>query len=238
MTFDIDGLSFNQSTGKASYETTLELWSSGGVDKNGVKVDPKVVFNKTTPAEVPALMGGSTRLPGDLHMIMGTKQAPGRYTLRLIVKDLTSKSQTYYDHPFNLLPQGFGLVGVTAPAIGFYGQHYSCGFALVNMGGLDEKIPGKPNVDIVMRILDQNGKDLMNPIKTFLPADLPKDKDGKDIDLNKENFLPMQFPIFLNRPGRFIVEIEAVDKIAKQQAKLRYNLTVVDVDTIVNIAPR
>ena len=72
-----------------------------------------------------------------------------------------------------------------------------------------------------------------------MPADLPKDpKTGLDIDLEKENFLPMQFPIFLNRPGRFIVEIVATDHYGKLQQKLNYNLTVVDVDSVVNLAPR
>ena len=144
MTFDIDGLTFDQKSSKASYNTKLELWNSG-VYKNGVQVEkPKVVWFpkmgtkdeklglKGTDSEVPALLGG-TRLPGDLHMIMGTEQTPGRYTVRLIVRDNLTSKQTYYDHGFELLKEGFGLVGVTAPAIGFYGQHYACGFALVNM---------------------------------------------------------------------------------------------------------
>ncbi len=223
MTFDIEGLSFNQVTGKASYETELELWNPVAIKKDGTK-GPEVVFSKKTPAEVPALLGG-TRLPGDLHMIMGTDQKAGKYIVRLIVRDKLNGKQTYFDHPFDLLDQGFGLVGVTAPAIGFYGQHYACGFALVNMT-LDPTT-NKPNVDITMRVLDPNGTALTKPINTYLPADLPK-----EVNLAKENFLPMQFPIFLNRSGRYQIEIEATDKNAKQTTRLRYNLTVVDVDSI------
>ena len=217
MTFNVDGLSFDQKTGKANYETKLELRKSGD-DANGVKQESKVVFEKTTPAEVSVLLGG-TELPGDLHLIMGDDQPPGRYDLRLIVTDKTNNKQTHFEHSFELLKKGFGLVGITAPAIAFYGQDYACGFALVNMK-LDSR--GKPSADITMRVLDRKGTPLMKPIITSLPADMPA-----EVDLTKENFLPMQFPIFLNRSGRFIMEIEAVDKLGKQQSKLRYNLTVV-----------
>ena len=81
-----------------------------------------------------------------------------------------------------------------------------------------------PNVDIMMRVLDDAGKEVGKPIYSSLPKDLPD-----EIDLKKENFVPMQFPIFLNRVGSFVVEINAADKLAKKTIQLKYPLTVIDV---------
>lgn len=214
MSFDIDGLTFDPKTGKASYQTVLELYDS----KN------KKIFSKDTPNEVSAMLGG-TRLPGDLHVIMGRDQAPGKYVIRLIVTDKLTKELKYFDYRFDLLPQSFGLVGVTAPAIGFPGQHYLASFALVDMG-LDAN--KKPNVEVVMKVLDEAGTTpLAKPIYTILPKDLPD-----EIDLKKENFVPMQFPIYLNRPGRFVIEVDAVDKTNSKRSKLRYTLNVIDISSV------
>ena len=48
------------------------------------------------------------------------------------------------------------------------------------------------------------------------------------IDLKKDNILPMNFPIFPNRPGRFIVEFTAVDALGNHTATVRYPLQVLD----------
>jgi len=38
----------------------------------------------------------------------------------------------------------------------------------------------------------------------------------------------MELPIYLNRPGRFTIEILAEDKTANKRFELRYPLTVLD----------
>lgn len=222
MSFDLEGLTFDPATGKATYQTILKLYDAQN----------KEIFDKKTDNTVAPMLGGS-RIPGDLHVIMGTKQPPGRYVVRLIVTDKLSKAKEpfkYFDFPFELLPADFGLVGATAPAVGFPGQHYVASFALVNMK-LDAK--GQPKVNVVMKVLDENGNlEMTKPIETFLPKDMPQDPMNK-IDLIKENFVPMQFPIYLNRAGRFTVQIEATDIAGNRTAKLRYKLTVLDIDSLV-----
>ena len=82
----------------------------------------------------------------------------------------------------------------------------------------------QPDVDITMRVYDADGKTPVAPqILSNLPKDLPD-----DIDLKKENFVPMQFPIYLNRTGTFIIEVLAQDKLTKKNIQLRYPLTVLD----------
>jgi len=209
--YEIDGLTFDDKSGKANYVTILEL-----IDNNN-----KVAFSKNTNNEVLSHLGGN-RMPGDLHVIMGGKQPPGKYHVRLTVQDKLAKESKSFVYPFELVPEKFGMVGVTAQAVGFPGQHYMAGYALVNMK-LDDK--GLPiNVEVTHRILDKGGSAAVaRPVTYSFPRDLPD-----DVDLKKANFHLMQFPVYLNRPGQFQVEIIAVDKAANKKVELRYPLTVLD----------
>jgi hypothetical protein len=209
--YDIDGLKFDEKNGKANYTTILEL-----IDSNN-----KVIFRKDTPNQTISQLGG-TRMPGDLHVVMGRNQTPGKYTVRLTVDDKLAKENKSFIYPFELQPAGFGMVGVTAPAVGFPGQHYMCQYALTDMK-LDKE-NGKPNVIVGHRILDKDGKTAVAfPVVFSFPKDLPD-----EVDLSKNNFHLMQFPIYLNRPGQFMIEIVAEDKNSNKRVELKYPLTVLD----------
>ncbi|MBI3409208.1 MAG: hypothetical protein HY040_12750 [Planctomycetes bacterium] len=211
ITYDIEGLKVDTQTGKANYLTTLELLDS----------KETVLFKKETPNESSPQLGG-TRMPGDLFINTGRTQKPGKYKIRLTVNDRIGKESKAFVYDFELLSPTFGFVGVTAPAVGFPGQNYMAGFALVDMS-LDKN--KQPLVDVMMRVLDQSGtKEVTKPIYSSLPKDLPE-----DTNLEKENFLPMQFPIYLNRAGTFMIEINAADKIANKKIQLKYPVTVIDV---------
>jgi hypothetical protein len=214
MTFDMEGLTIDPATGKAAYETILRLLDS----------NQKTVFEKKTETTVLAMLGG-TRVPGELNVIMGLDRQPGKYSIQLTITDKASKARQSIVQPFELLPREFGLVGVGAGAIGLPGQKYLANFALINMK-LDAK--NQPNVEVVMRVLDDSGTKEFTRHTTLLPRDLPPGGPG----LEKENFVPMQFPIVLNRPGQFTIEIEATDKAANRQVRLRYKLNVLDVEKL------
>lgn len=209
LTYDIEGLKFDDKTGKASFVTVLELFDD----------QAKLIFNKETPNEVVPHLGGS-RMPGDLHVQMGRSQKPGKYRIRLTVQDRLAKEVKSHVYSFELLPQTFGIAGIVAPAIGFPGQHHSTEFALVDMALNAEK---KPDVQVTMRVLDESGKVVAPPIISALPRDLPV-----GADLEKENFVPMRYPIYLNRSGRFTIDILAKDNVGKKEARLTYQLHVLD----------
>ena len=65
-------------------------------------------------------------------------------------------------------------------------------------------------------------------MKIELPRDMPE-----GIDLTQANFVPLQYPIYLNRPGRFTIDIQASDKYGNKKASLRYPVTVIDVNSFV-----
>lgn len=207
--YDIDDLKFDPKTGKANYTTILEL-----IDEN-----KKVVFQNATKNAPTSQLGG-TRMPGDLYVVVGRNQKPGKYVVRLTVDDKLAKDTKSFIYPFELLDEGFGMVAVTAPAVGFPGQHYVAEYILVGMK-LDND--GKPDVIVGHRILDQNSKPVVPDVLYSFPKDLPD-----EVDLKKNNFHTMQFPIRLNRPGQFFIEILAHDKNANKKSHLKYPLTVLD----------
>ena len=144
VTYDIENLRVNNKTFRANYTTTLELIDSTGT----------VAFEKKYTNDVALPLGG-TRMPGDLHVILPPNQKPGKHKIRLTVKDLLVNETKSFEYAFEVVAPTFSFVGVSAKAVGFAGESYLATFALVGIT-LDAK--NQPSVDIVMRILDDKGK--------------------------------------------------------------------------------
>jgi hypothetical protein len=212
ITYEIEGLALDPKTKKASYETTLELLDS---NKN-------VLFKKLTPAEAIPHLGG-TSMPGDLYLTLGDKQAPGKYKIRLTINDKVGKDRKGFDYEFEVVPETFGFVRVATMAVGFPGQYHVPEFALANFT-LDAKMK-QANAEVTIRILDEKGTPVSEPVKMLLPRDMPE-----GTDLEKLNFVLLPYPpVYLNRAGRFTVEVQATDKNGNKKAELRYPLTVLDI---------
>lgn len=209
MMYDIEGLKVDAKTRKASFVTVVKL-----LDKSN-----KVLFQRETPMELLVTLGGN-RVPGDLNVIIPAQQKPGSYKVKLEVEDRNAKQTKTYEYPFEVVEPTFGTIAVTAAAIGVPGQQYVAQFALVNLKLDDKK---KPKAEIKLRVLDDKGDDLSMPLVQLLPRDLPS-----EVDLSVQNFVPLPFPIYLNRPGRFILAIDAEDKLGKRKTSLRIPLTVLD----------
>jgi hypothetical protein len=211
--YDIEGLKFDDKTGKASYETKLEFLDSKGMQ----------LFERKTPNEVIAQLGG-TSMPGDLHVVMGQNLPAGKYTIKLSVTDNLTKDTKSVTYPVEVLPKGFGFVGVMAPTVGFPGQHYLAEFGLVGFE-LDKK--GLPNVEVTIRVLDSAQKPVTQPVKISLPNDIPQ-----GVDVQKLQMVPLSYPLYLNRAGTFTIEIVANDKLSKKTTELRSPLHVLDLGSI------
>jgi hypothetical protein len=209
--FDIEELKVDAKTGLARYEIDYKL-----VDNRDKEV---VGVSKKTPQEINLPLGGN-RVPGELALIIGPEQAPGNYKVKLTVTDRTAKESKKTEYAFEILRPAFGIVGVIVNAAGVPGQFFKANFGISKMA-LDKK--QNPNVVVTMKILDEAGKVLGNPIEKKYPRDLP---DG--INLQNNNFVKEFYDIYLNRPGRFTIALEAEDKNGKQQVSVRIPLTVLD----------
>jgi hypothetical protein len=209
LTFDIDGLAVEAKTRRASYVTTIELLDS----------KQTVLSKQMTPVDATLQLGGG-RMPGEAFLLMGARQPLGKHTIRVSVRDQQGKDLKSFDYDFEVVPASFAMISITAPAIGFPGRHYVVGFALANMTFNGMAVA---NVDTTLRILDERGMPVVPAAKLPLPEGINP----------AGNFAPFSYPVYVNRPGRYTMEIVAIDNNAKQNQKLelRYPFTILDVSS-------
>ena len=79
----------------------------------------------------------------------------------------------------------------------------------------------QPDIKVSLRVLDEKGKPTM-------PQPL-SGRANKGIPENLK-FLPMQFGITMNRPGRFTVELTAVDQISGKSSTVRFPIRAIALD--------
>jgi hypothetical protein len=214
--FDIDNIRVDN-TGKLRYSMVMEVTDS----KN------KVWF-KRDPQELEGLNSlGGNHLPAFARVDLGLDQPPDQYTLKLSVTDRAAKTTKSFERKFEVLPKGFGLVrlqmtadpsGVLpGPALGVPGQTLWAHLTAVGLErGGDKK---EPDMTIEMQVFDESDKPTLEKPVTGDCKELPKDV----------NVQPMDFPLTLNRPGKFTVRLKAVDKIARKTAEMAFPIMVVEV---------
>jgi hypothetical protein len=211
VTFDIADIQVDPKTNMAKYQIVMEM-----VDSKG-----SLVFSRNKTEDVALSLGGG-QLPGFADILIGTDQPAGKYTLKVTVKDIVGKSVKVVNYGFEVEPEGFGFVRVALPAAAFTGQSHILNFAVIGMSRDTKKMP---NVTIHMHVLDDSGKTVYEQ-SSMIPKDLPEEEQGK---IAASPFTPpLTYGMFLNRPGRFIIELEGTDNLSKKSAKVRFPLTVVD----------
>jgi hypothetical protein len=201
VSFTIEGLT-TAADGKAKYSTALEI----------VGDDGKVIFKQAgKPQEIVNTLGGN-QAPAYAQLDVGLNQAPGEFTMKLIVTDLTTNKSQTLSHKGTIQPKGFGLVRVTTSAdpantvpSGLLGPGQSMFVNALVVGF--ERDPGtkQPKLALELRVLDESGK-------PTLPAPLTGmvEKGIAPTELG----VPVQFHVSLNRPGKFTVELKATDKVS------------------------
>jgi hypothetical protein len=211
--FDIEGITV-AADGKVQYAMSLEALDDQG----------KVIYaQNATDQEALASLGGKS-VPAQAHLDIGLDQPAGNYEVKVTVIDGATKERQSFTHKLQVLPADFGIVQLkttsdpdgTVPAglVGT-GQSIWVNFAAVRFSR--DKTTKQPNVQFEMRILDADGKQtLANPETGIINQGVPAD----------DQLLGGQFPISVNRPGKFVVELKAMDKIASKSASLAFPLTV------------
>jgi hypothetical protein len=214
--FDIADVKVDDKTSTAKYHIAMDL-----VDSKGT-----VIFNRSKN-NVGSLNLGGNQLPGFAEVLIGTDQAPGKYQLKVTVKDLLAKENKEISYPFVIQGETFGFVRLFAPVAGLAGQDYVVNFAVIGMAKDGKK---RPNGRVRVNVLDGPGKEtLSQPFSFDIPKDLPEDLQAK---IDTLPFVELQFALLLNRPGRFTIEIEGTDNISKKTARLRFPLVVLDSTTL------
>jgi hypothetical protein len=224
--FDIEGLQVKED-GKVRYSTSMELLNKDG--KSEFKENPIERESINT-------LGGS-HLPCWSRVSIGTDTPAGQYTVKISVADASVKDgkPVSVERKFEVTAPRFGIIltGLgydkppqappPAPPLGVPGQQLLAYFTVVGFetkaAATKDKLTA--NLHVELSILDDSGKPTLSK---------PYVGDATDIGADYKLFLPFQFPLPLNRSGKFKVRFTATDKLGnKPPVTQDLDLTVVDV---------
>jgi hypothetical protein len=211
--FAIEGITVG-ADGKVQYSMALEVADSKG----------KAIFRQN-PADLEALASlGGRSVPAQAHVDIGLDQPAGDYTVKVTVTDRASKQTQSFTQKLSVLQAGFGIVqlkatsdpeGTVPAALVATGETVWINWAIVGFGR--DKSSQRPDLEFEMRVLDESGKPtLTRPDTGAIKQDLP----------SGDKLLGGQFAVSANRPGKFVVELKAVDKIAGKSTTAHFPLTV------------
>jgi hypothetical protein len=211
--FDIEGITV-EANGKVLYSMSLEAADAKG----------KVIYRQNpTNQEALASLGGKS-VPAVAQLDIGLDQPAGDLTLKVSVTDRANKQTRAFSEKVKVLPADFGIVqlkvtadpeGAVPSGLVAVGDSIWVNFAVVKF----DRDQGRqqPNVQFEMRILDENKKET-----------LPRSATGvinRDVAAG-DKLLGGQFLISANRPGKFVAELKAVDKLSGKSAALSFPLSV------------
>jgi len=209
--------------------------SEDGVVKYGVGWELRDKANKLLYKEEPLDLEiinslGGTKVPAYVAFTVGGDVAPGEYTVTALVKDRAANTQKTLTRNFEVLPPTFGLIRfslsydergeIPAPPISLPGQRLMVNFWATGFERDKEKKPPQPHLTFKMRVL-QDGKPVLG-------KDATGSVDGKRPIPQDWKAIPANFFLYLNRPGKFTVELEAVDELSKKKASHSFDLTVLE----------
>jgi hypothetical protein len=222
LAFQVDGLTAEAETGLVKYKVKLEVSDGTG----------KSIFTRSNDQQR-YLSLGKGQLSERAQVVIGTELPAGKYTVAVTITDLGDGKAKgggptkTFSNGFERLPEDFGLIHAWSPSVAVTTQDFT---ALCKLVGMSRDAKKLPNVEIRLVVRDDSGKaTLPKPLITNIPKDLPPDKElGEDFDIKTTKIIPMPFPLYLNRPGRFTIEIEAIDLLSKKTAKVSFPLQVLE----------
>jgi hypothetical protein len=218
-TFEIKNLKLDEH-GKAAYSIGIEIRDDQG----------KLFYEQRPYNSVARNLLGGPSLPCSAHIAIPLNAKPGMYDWKITVKDRTTKQSTTLAGKSKILPADFGIVQVglfadpesrvPASAIGVVGDSYYLQFSAVGFSRQKDSL--QPNLNVSLRVLDDAGKqpESAKPLTA---------KINSDID-PKEQHLPIQFGLTLNRAGRFTLELSAEDRVSGKTARVLYRIRVLPLE--------
>jgi hypothetical protein len=212
--FDINGLPV-EANGDAKFNMETRV-----LDKAG-----KVIFKKD-PQELlqfTPLRGMS--IPAAALILIGLDQDAGNYVLEVTVEDPKSKSKDTAIAKFEVTKRDFGIVGVRTtadlqgmiptPNLGVVGQTIVVWFTVASF----ERDPKtkQPKIEFQYQYLDEKRVPIL--------AEPHKHVQDGGVD-EKEGLFSLRFPLFMNRPGKFTVQVTAIDKVSNKKATYELPVTI------------
>jgi hypothetical protein len=212
--YDITGLTID-AEGLAKFKMEMKVSDSTG--KAIFKQDPqdKVQF---TP-----LRGN---IPARAYIILGLDQEAGNYTIEISVEDPATKSKDTVSTKFEVAKREFGIVtvytshdergAVMAPTSGLVGQTLYVQSTVVTFER--DKVTKQPKIEFQYQFMDEKG----NPTLAK-----PFSRNYESGVEEKQGMISDRIPLFMNRPGKFTVQITALDKVANKKSTYELPVTVI-----------
>jgi hypothetical protein len=171
-------------------------------------------------------LGGST-VPAFANAQIGLDVPPGEYTLKVTVTDLSSKNTQTLTRKFEVLSRRFGMVRLgfaydnvaSAPPVGVVGQTLIVQFTAVEVTFNDKN---KSDLTAEAAIVDEAGKPTLSQPMQARVQDVPE-------EFRKIRVIPMNFPVFLNRAGKFKVNLSITDKLSGKKGEHTLDVQAIEV---------
>jgi hypothetical protein len=221
--YDIEGITIDKE-GIAKYTMSMEVTDPTG----------RIILEQkpSDRADFAPLRGN--KLPARAFVTVGLDEKPGQYNCSLTVTDPATKAKAALMVKFEVLKKDFGIVAVftshdqkgelSAPTSGQVGDTLWIQFTIAAFGR-DPKTK-QPDVLIEFQFYDEKGNAILVNEKGE-PIPRKHQQDGQSfpaIEQEKEAFV-LQFPVFLNRPGKFVVEMKATDKTNNKTSTYKLPIT-------------
>lgn len=221
--FDIEGLTID-AEGVAQYSMMMEVTNAAGarvLPPPSEKLEPRAL------SEFVPLRGN--KIPARAYVTAGLDQPAGMYNCKIVVADLKTKASGTLNMKFEIAKKDFGIVAVytshdpkgelSAPTTGVVGQTVYIQFSVATF----ERDPKtkQPDVELEFQLYDEKGT-------ATLPTPRKHIQDVKSAQQVKEDAgaFSLQFPLFMNRPGKFTVEMKATDRVSKKTSTYKLPFTV------------
>jgi hypothetical protein len=221
--YDVEGLTID-AEGVARYSMLMEVTNAAGM-----RILPPAT-EKAEPRELSDFVPlRGNKMPARAYITVGLDQPPGAYNCKITVADLKTKGQATLNMKFEVAKKEFGIVAVytsydsrgelSAPTTGQVGQTLYIQFSIATF----ERDPKtkQPDVEMEFQITDDKGA-------ATLPTPRKHIQDAKSAQQVKEGdgAFALQFPLFMNRPGKFTVEMKATDRVSKKTFTYKLPVTV------------
>jgi hypothetical protein len=212
--FDIEGLTIDPE-GTARYTMAMEVTDAGG----------KIIFKQDPRELIDFVPLRGSKIPARGFIMVGLDQDAGNYVCKITVTDPKTKATQSLNTKFEVTKKEFAVVGVfashdergalSASTTGVVGQTV---FMQLMVASFTRDTKTKqPNVELELTILDEKGQATLGKPRLDTPTLMLDEKEGA---------FAWRYPLFMSRPGKFVMRVTARDKVANKSSTYELPVTV------------
>lgn len=204
---------------KAQFSMLVEVFNPKG----------EKIYYKGPVKHVAHLSFGGMSVPCQAQLDIPLGSEAGEYTLKITIHDRLADKTTVFTGKGEVTAPDFGLVRIgtfcdpaghlPCAAVGVVGEQVYLHYSAVGFGR--DKATKQPNLDLSLTVLDDKGKPATTkPMTGKVDKGVPEDAP----------FVPLLFPLTLDRAGGFTLEVTARDNVLGKTSTFRLPIRVLSVE--------